>query len=187
MSTEKKDLGDKLDDALDKTKKAAKEAADDVKEAAGKAADNVKEAAEKAKDKAKDFADDTKEAAKDFAQQTKDTANEFSDNVEKSFTSGTPEAGKNVAIIAHLTLIGWIIALIMNNGDNKTSYGSFYIRQMLGLLIMALVLGFIPVVGWILNIGVIILWVISLVNAFSGNEKPVPGVGPLFQSWFAGL
>ncbi len=176
MSTEKKDLGDQMDDALDKTKKAAKEASDDVKEAAGKAAD-----------KAKELADDAKETAKDFARHTKDTANEFSDNVKKSFTSGTTEAGKNVAIIAHLTLIGWIIALIMNSGDKKTEYGSFYIRQILGLAIMALVLGFIPVIGWILNIGVIILWVISLVNAFSGSEKPIPGVGPLFQSWFAGL
>ncbi len=49
--------------------------------------------------------------------------------------------GKTVAIISYLTLIGWIVALIMNN-NNKSELGSFHIRQMLGVLIVAVLLSF---------------------------------------------
>ena len=45
----------------------------------------------------------------------------------------TIDDGKTVAIIAYITLIGWIIALVMNNG-NKTVLGSYHIRQSLGIM-----------------------------------------------------
>ncbi len=45
----------------------------------------------------------------------------------------TSDNGKTVAIIAYITLIGWIIALVMNNG-NKTALGSYHVRQSLGIM-----------------------------------------------------
>ena len=50
----------------------------------------------------------------------------------------TTDNGKTVAIIAYITLIGWIIALIMNNG-NKTALGSFHVRQSLGIMCIGVV------------------------------------------------
>ena len=94
--------------------------------------------------------------------------------------------GKTKAIVAHITIIGWIIALVLN-GQQKDEITSFYIRQMLGLSILGIVLSFIPVIGLIANIVVIILWVISLMGAVAGEEKLVPVVGEYFQQWFAGL
>ncbi|MFD0990364.1 hypothetical protein ACFQ1R_09670 [Mariniflexile jejuense] len=91
-----------------------------------------------------------------------------------------------MAIIAHITLIGWIIALVMNNG-NKNELASFYIRQMLGLMIISFLLYFIPLVGWVLNLGLIALWVISLIGALEGQKKLVPIVGEYFQDWFKSL
>lgn len=55
MSEEKKDLGDKAEEAFDKAKETAKEAAGDAKEAA-------KDFAEEAKETAKEFSDGAKEA-----------------------------------------------------------------------------------------------------------------------------
>ncbi|NAY92616.1 YtxH domain-containing protein [Muricauda sp. JGD-17] len=146
MSEEKKDLGDKAEEAFDKAKEAAKDAAEEAKEAA------------------QDFKEDVKDA----------------------FDPKNPESGKTVAIIAHLTLIGWIIAIIMNS-SNKTELGSFYIRQVLGIILVGFVLGIIPVinlVGWIFPL---ILWIISLVGAINGNKKPVFWVGEYFQNWFKSL
>jgi uncharacterized membrane protein len=94
--------------------------------------------------------------------------------------------GKNIAIIAHITIIVWIIALIMNNSD-KTELGSFYIRQMLGLLIFSFVLWFVPVVGWILNLVMLILWILSLIGALGGEKKTIPILGEHFQNWFKGI
>lgn len=93
--------------------------------------------------------------------------------------------GKTKAIVAHLTLIGWIIALVLNNQE-KDEYASFYIRQMLGLLIFSLI-GFIPFIGWVLSLVVFVFWILSLVGAASGQMKPLPVVGDLFQQWFSSL
>ena len=50
MSEEKKDLGDKAEDAFDKAKDAAKEAAEDAKEAAGDFKEEAKKTAEEFKE-----------------------------------------------------------------------------------------------------------------------------------------
>lgn len=100
------------------------------------------------------------------------------------------DQGKTVAIIAHITVIGWIVALLMNN-NQRTTYGSFYIRQVLGIFLLGLVcwlLRGIPVLGWISatvgGLAAFVLWIVSLINAASDKQTPVPLVGPLFQEWF---
>ena len=139
---------------------------------------DAKEGAKKAAGKADDFADEAKEKAKEVFEDVKETASEFADDAKQVLSDG-----KNVAIIAHITLIGWIIALIMNS-NNKNEFASFYIRQMLGLMIVAFLLSFVPMLGWFLNLGMIVLWIISLMGAFEGQKKLVPIVGEYFQDWF---
>jgi hypothetical protein len=43
---------------------------------------------------------------------------------------------KNTAIIAYLTIIGSVIAIFMNQEENKSEFASFHIRQALGLFIL---------------------------------------------------
>ncbi|WP_298550227.1 YtxH domain-containing protein [uncultured Algibacter sp.] len=154
-----------------------KNLSDDLNDMLGDAKDRAKKAA----DKASEIADDAKEKAKEFASEAKESASEFAQDAKEVLSDG-----KNVAIIAHITIIGWVIALVMNNSD-KTDLGSFYIRQMLGLLILSFVLWFIPVVGWILILVMIILWIMSLVGALSGEKKLTPVLGEHFQNWFKAL
>lgn len=90
---------------------------------------------------------------------------------------------KVIGIIAYLTLIGWIVALILNSSA-KSEFGSFHIRQALGIGLLGLLLAFIPVIGWILTI---ILVIIGLMSAINGEQKTVPVVGEYFQDWFKGL
>lgn len=96
---------------------------------------------------------------------------------------------KEISIIAHITIIGWVIALVMNSND-KSSLASFYIRQMLGLTLLALAVYFltkISLIFTVLNIGVLALWIISFMSAVNGEEKELPVVGPLFQDWFKSI
>ena len=152
-----------------------KNLSDDLEDMIGSAKDGAKKAA----DKAGDFAEEAKEKAKEFASEAKDAANEFAGDAKEILSDG-----KNVAIIAHMTLIGWIIALVMNS-SNKSDFGSFYIRQMLGLLLLG-VLSFIPIpfLGVIIWILVVVLWIMSLIGAMGGTKKPVFLLGEQFQSWF---
>lgn len=99
---------------------------------------------------------------------------------------------KTTAIVSHITLIGWVIALIVNK-DKKEELPAFYIRQMLGLFVIGLglsVLSFIPLIGIIaglLSLAIIVFWVISLINAVNGKMAPLPIVGEMFQEWFKGI
>lgn len=100
--------------------------------------------------------------------------------------------GKTVAIIAYITLIGWIIALVMNNG-NKTALGTFHVRQSLGIMcagvVLAIVTGFLSI--WILstivNGAILVFWLLGLISAVQGEMKPVPVLGEQFQEWFKAI
>ncbi|MGJ8548215.1 DUF4870 domain-containing protein [Winogradskyella wichelsiae] len=159
MSNNNNDLGNDLNDMLD-----------DAKNNARKTGDTISQKVNEFSDDAKDFGRDAKKAADDFNNDTKEV---FSD-------------GKNVAIIAHITFIGWIIAIVMNS-SNKTEFGSFYIRQMLGLCIIGAVLGWIPILGFIVLLVLIVAWIMSLISALGGEMKPTFLLGKQFQEWFKGI
>ncbi len=98
---------------------------------------------------------------------------------------------KQIAMISYITIIGLIIAYVMNN-DKNFEYAKYHIIQSLGLTTTGVALGivgFIPILGWILNIiGAFILiymWVVGLMNALNEKKKPVPFLGKKYEEWFA--
>ena len=97
---------------------------------------------------------------------------------------------KVVAIVAYLTLIGFLVAIIIHM-NKKTKLGAFHLRQMLGFILTSfavIVLVVIPIIGWLLipvfYICMLVLWILGLVAAINGQMKPMPVVGPLYQKWF---
>ena len=170
MSDDNKNLSDDLEDMIGDAKENAKKAGDKISQKASEFTEDAKEFGREAKEKASEFADEAKDSAKEFSNDAKEV---FSD-------------GKNVGIIAHITIIGWIIALIMN-GSNKTEFGSFYIRQMLGLCLIGIALGWIPIFGLIVSLVLIVAWIMSLISALGGEMKPTFLLGNQFQEWFKGL
>jgi len=102
----------------------------------------------------------------------------------------TNETGKTRAIIAHITIIGWVIALILNNND-KDEFASFYLRQMMGLVLIGMVAYFLSMIsyyiGLVVNIGMLILWILSLIGAVNGKKELSPVVGEYFQDWFKSI
>jgi uncharacterized membrane protein len=98
---------------------------------------------------------------------------------------------KTKSIVAHLTLVGWVIALVMNQSD-KGPNTSFYLRQMLGITVLSLVgwllsMAPVPYLSTVFYVLVLILWILSLVGSLSGQQKPIPVVGDMFQQWFKGI
>ena len=98
--------------------------------------------------------------------------------IDQDDQGGAPsETAKTRAIVAHITLIGTIIALVQNNAD-KDSFASFYIRQMFGLFIIGLgimvlsylIIATVPslfILVTLLRIGLIALWILSLIGAIN--------------------
>jgi uncharacterized membrane protein len=105
----------------------------------------------------------------------------------------TFDNGKTIAIISYITLIGLILAYIMNN-DKKLPLASFHIRQSLGIVLSYLVLGFvnvIPLLGqMVFVVGAVLLlimWIKGLINAVNEQMEPVPFLGNYFADWFGSI
>ena len=107
-------------------------------------------------------------------------------------SEASSDNGKTVAIISYITLIGWIIAFIMNN-NSKTEFGSYHLRQSLGIISISILLTVvnsvvnIAMLAWIIQIGLIVFWVLGFIGAVQGEKKPVPLLGAQFQEWFKGI
>lgn len=170
----------KAKEKVTELKKDAKEVLEEAKDATKKATSKAKSKASELKEDAKEAFEDLKEDAKEFTDEVKEEAKEISEDAKKALNDD-----KTIAIIAHLTIIGWVIALVMNN-NNKTELGSFYIRQVLGIMLLAL-LSVIPLIGLLIGLFCFVLWVISLIGALGGNQKPVFALGEQFQEWFKSL
>ena len=101
---------------------------------------------------------------------------------DKTGTNRHPyDMAKAVAILSYLTILGWFVAIVMF-GKHKSSFTSFHLRQSLGLIITAALLSFIPLIGWLLNVGVFIIWIIALYHACQGDKHLVPFLGEFYQS-----
>jgi uncharacterized membrane protein len=106
---------------------------------------------------------------------------------------------RTVAILSYITIIGFIVAIVMHNGK-KTALGAFHLRQVLGLIVAGfavwiglMIIAVIPFINVIcvllfplVGIGFLVIALIGLIAAASGQQKPVPVVGEYFQKWFAG-
>lgn len=100
---------------------------------------------------------------------------------------------KTIAIISYLTVIGLIVAFVLNN-EKKDAYANFHIKQSLGLVLIGFglfIIGMIPILGWILSflgsIFLLYLWIMGLINAINHHKKPVPILGNKFETWFASI
>ena len=110
------------------------------------------------------------------------------------------EDGKIIAAISYFTFVGWIVAFIMHI-NNRTSIGAYHLRQSLLLHIISMCLpmmnvffAFIPFIGWIINAVVMlaefalfVFWLLGLISAINGEEKPIPLVGEHAHRIFSGI
>jgi len=90
---------------------------------------------------------------------------------------------KVVAVVSYFSIIGWLIAMLMY-GQYKSSFARFHLRQSLGLVVLSAILSFIPLIGWVLNLGVIFFWFVAVYHCFIGQQYLVPAVGEFFQENF---
>ena len=79
---------------------------------------------------------------------------------------------KTTGIVAYLTWIGWLIALLA--GDKEGA--KFHINQALVILLFSL-LSIIPCIGWIWGIFMIVCWFIGFIAAINEEEKLIPLLG----------
>ncbi|WP_330443934.1 MULTISPECIES: hypothetical protein [unclassified Flavobacterium] len=100
--------------------------------------------------------------------------------------------GKTYAIVSYLTIIGSIIAMVLNS-EKKDAFASFHIRQALGLMLTFFALGY-PVGffdSWMVSsafyLFFFILWIFGFIGALQGQMNLMPILGPFFQKLFKSI
>ncbi|WP_296383949.1 hypothetical protein [Winogradskyella sp.] len=104
----------------------------------------------------------------------------------------TVEEGKQMGIIAYITLIGTLIAFFTNQ-DKRNAFTSFHVRQALGLWLLFMALGY--VIGSFNSLMVTYSWwiffsvlfIYGMLGAVSGKTNKIPILGDLFQKLFKSL
>ena len=103
---------------------------------------------------------------------------------------------KTVAIISYITIIGWLIAYFGMYNNNKSSLAGYHLRQTLLLYIIGLAVNiltrmfFWSFMFWgssIIYLVLLVLWIIGLIAAINGEEKPIPLIGDAAQKMFHNL
>jgi uncharacterized membrane protein len=106
--------------------------------------------------------------------------------------AAAPAAGgltDNVAgMLAYITIIPAIIFLVMEpyNRNRFIRFHSFQcIFLWVALVVIHIVLGFIPIVGWAISIFVslaaLALWIVLLIKAYGGQMWKVPVIGDIAE------
>lgn len=98
----------------------------------------------------------------------------------------TVNEGKTMAVVSYITLIGLLIAFLVNS-SKKNDFTSYHIGQSVRVFLLAIanyVLGaFLPaslsIVTMLIGIGVLVLAVLGIINAANGKAVPLPIIGTL--------
>lgn len=104
---------------------------------------------------------------------------EFLENNNEDYDPKDIEKNKTMAGLSYIIFFLPLLAC----PDSK--YGKFHANQALLLLIVSvlgnIVLGFIPVIGWMLlpvyAVAILIMGIMGLVNGFGGKVKQLPLIG----------
>lgn len=106
---------------------------------------------------------------------------------------------KTLAIVAYITLIGWIVAYIQyKNQNEKDQLVRYHLGQALGIFIFSIALNIaltiiaaiIPSLATILSLAgllPLILLILGIISAANEAMSPVPGIGKLFENKFSFL
>ncbi|MBN2852898.1 MAG: hypothetical protein JXQ23_09220 [Clostridia bacterium] len=84
---------------------------------------------------------------------------------------------KLMGVLCYLWIL-WLIPLLTEHKNDP--YIKFHINQGIVLSIVSVIVGilsWIPVIGWLLGIGVFVLTVLGIINAVQLQEKPLPLIG----------
>jgi len=94
-------------------------------------------------------------------------------------------------------LVGGIVFMILEKQNalvkfwamQSLYFGVFSLVASIVLMVVSLILGFIPILGWIISlllglvfwIGLTVLWIMGIVNAFQGRRWKMPLLGEMVE------
>ncbi len=106
-----------------------------------------------------------------------------------SQSSGTKLEPNVAGLLCYV--LTWLTGLVFFLIEKKDAFVRFHAMQSIvvfgTITVVTIVLDFIPVVGWIINIllGLLafVLWIILMIKAYQGEKFKLPVIGDLAEKW----
>lgn len=86
----------------------------------------------------------------------------------------------NNTLMAALSYFGILVIVPLLTDAKNDPFVKFHIKQGIVLLITYVIFGFIvwvPIIGWALGVVLFVLFLMGLINALNGQQKPLPIIG----------
>ncbi|MGL4581778.1 MAG: DUF4870 domain-containing protein [Flavobacterium sp.] len=104
---------------------------------------------------------------------------------------------KTLSIVSYITVIGWLVAFFVGK-EKADDLLKYHLKQSFGLLVLTFSLGIIvnivarivPTLAGIISLLYLVLvvfWVIGVINAAGGKQKPLPLIGAWADKTFTFL
>lgn len=101
------------------------------------------------------------------------------------------EEGKTIAgliyLVSILGVVGWVISVVLFVLKKDNPYVKYHFQQWLVLLISGVIVGAVGMLTMIILVGFVVLavggliclvlWIIGMINAFTGKQQPLPIIG----------
>ncbi|SFM57237.1 hypothetical protein SAMN05428949_0019 [Chitinophaga sp. YR627] len=103
---------------------------------------------------------------------------------------------RTMAIVAYITLIGWVVAyLSYRKSDDKSPFVQYHLSQSLGIIIFSIALsiasgilvGILPSLAtlfYIISLCPFILMLLGIITASNEAQRPIPLIGKLVEGKF---
>lgn len=104
---------------------------------------------------------------------------------------------KTMAMVAYITLIGWIIAyLAYRKSTEKSALVNYHLGQSLGIIIISVILSVVSGIAiavlpalaslfYLISLVPFVLMLLGIVTASNETTRPVPLVGKMFEGKFS--
>ncbi len=95
----------------------------------------------------------------------------------------TPKTGNDVEdnkVMAALSYI-WILSIIFLLVKKDSPFVHFHAKQGVVIFAASFILGFVPIIGWLLNIVLFVLAIMGVVGAWQGKWKKLPIISTIAE------
>ncbi len=82
-------------------------------------------------------------------------------------------------------VLGWVTGIVFLFWEKENEYVRFHAMQslvtFLSLLIISMVIGWIPILGWLISVSIsilgLVLWIVMMVKSYQGETYKLPYAG----------
>ncbi|RXK83628.1 DUF4870 domain-containing protein [Filimonas effusa] len=104
---------------------------------------------------------------------------------------------RTMAIVAYITLIGWVISYVSyRNSDDKSPFVRYHLGQALGVMIFSILLsvaigilaGIVPALAtvlYIVSLVPLVFMLLGIITASNNAERPIPLIGKFVEGKFS--